>query len=52
MVVDSLFGPGEVASLVALTGYKWLLTTLAGVDFMVREIAHQREFGARLPVAR
>ena len=39
---EFLSGPGAISSLVISTASKYLITTLAGVDFMTNEIAEQR----------
>ncbi|GMI14344.1 hypothetical protein TrVE_jg11237 [Triparma verrucosa] len=41
---EYLRAPGAVTNLVVTTVGKYLVTTLAGVDFMAHEIAEQREF--------
>ena len=40
----SMLEPRIIASLCCSTMHKWFLTTVAGVDFMLGEIASQREF--------
>ena len=44
MTVDNLFRPGPLTSIVIGTLAKFWVTTLAGVDFVVGEIASQRDF--------
>jgi len=41
---EFLSGPGAIFNLFVSTASKYLITTLAGVDFMTNEIAEQREF--------
>ena len=41
---EYLRAPGAITNLVVTTVGKYLVTTLAGVDFMAHEIAEQREF--------